>query len=179
MSWQIDPAHSVVEFSVRHMMISRVRGRFHKFDGTFNLDEEHPERSWVEFTVHVDSIDTGEPNRDNHLRSADFFDVASFPTMTFRSTAIERAGPNTYRVKGDLTIRGVTRPVELEVTDEGRTKDPWGNERWGFSVRTAINRKDFGLTWNVPLEAGGWLVGDQVNIEVELQAVKKVATQVA
>ncbi len=179
MSWSIDPAHSVVGFSVRHMMVSRVRGRFGKFEGTFNLDEEHPERSSVEFTVYVDSIDTGVPARDEHLRSADFFDAANFPTITFRSTAVKRVGPNAYRVKGDLTIRGTTRPVELEVTDEGRNKDPWGNLRWGFSARTAINRKDFGLTWNVPLEAGGWLVGDQVNIEIELEAVKQAATQVA
>lgn len=179
MSWSIDPAHSVVGFSVRHMMVSRVRGRFGKFEGTLDLDEERPERSSVEFAVYVDSIDTGVPARDDHLRSADFFDVANFPTMTFRSTSVERIGPNVYRVKVDLTIRGTTRPVELEVTDEGRNKDPWGNLRWGFSARTAINRKDFGLTWNVPLEAGGWLVGDQVNIEIELQAVKQVATQVA
>ncbi len=171
MSWKIDPAHSLIEFSVKHMMIATVRGRFTQFDGTVNVDPDDLLRSGVEGYVDVASITTNEPNRDAHLRSADFFDVENHPRMAFRSTKIERTGEDTYRVTGDLTIRGVTRPITFEVTDSGRNKDPWGNLRWGLTATAALNRKDFGLTWNVALEAGGWLVGEQVKISVELELV--------
>jgi len=175
MAWQIDPAHSTIEFSVKHMMITTVRGRFNAFDGTLQLNEEHPEASYVEGAIDVASIDTGEPERDTHLRSADFFDVEQYPKMTFRSTRIERVGSGRYKVYGDLTIKDVTREVVFDVTDEGRGRDPWGNMRWGFSAEATLNRKDFGLTWNVPLEAGGWLVGDQVKVLIELQAIQAQA----
>ncbi|RME76634.1 MAG: polyisoprenoid-binding protein [Chloroflexi bacterium] len=171
MQWQIDPTHSLIEFSVKHMMIATVRGRFTRFEGQVHLDPKNPEASYAEGSVDVSSIDTREPDRDAHLRSADFFDVEKFPRMTFRSTRVERVEGNRYRVAGELTIKDVTREVVFDVTDGGRMKDPWGNIRWGVSAVTRISRKDFGLTWNVALEAGGWLVGDDIKIEAELEAV--------
>ncbi len=173
MAWVIDPAHTVIEFSAKHMMITTVRGRFTRFNGELTIDEEQLERSRVEGTVETASVDTGETNRDAHLRSADFFEPERYPLMTFRSTGITRSGKGRYQVTGEMTIKGATRPVTFEVTDEGHSKDPWGNMRWGLSADTVINRKDFGLTWNVALETGGFLVGDQIKVHADLQAIYK------
>lgn len=169
MTWNIDPVHSLIGFSVRHMMIAKVRGRFNSFTGTVNLNADNP---GVEGTVDVASIDTRENDRDEHLRSADFFDAANFPQMRFRSTRIESAGNGKFNVTGDLTIKDVTRPVTFAVTDEGQGKDPWGGLRQGYSATAKINRKDFGLTWNVALETGGWLVGDEITINAEVELVQ-------
>jgi polyisoprenoid-binding protein YceI len=174
--WNSDLSHSSVGFSVRHLMVSKVHGRFSTFKGVLELDEEDLTRSRIDVEIDAASLDTREPKRDEHLRSADFLDVAKHPTITFRSTSIERDGGD-YRVLGDLTIAGTTRPVTLEVEDAGRVKDPWGGERAGFSARTTIHRKDFGLTWNVALEAGGVLVGDKIEITIELEAIKAVAAR--
>jgi len=177
--WNIDAAHSGINFSIRHMVVSKVRGRFAKYTGTLSLDDSDITRSVVEATIDAASIDTGTPERDVHLRSADFFDVEQFPVLRYRSTRIERLSAERYRVVGDLTIRGVTREVELDVDYGGRAKDPWGNERVGFVARASVDRKDFGLQWNQVLEAGGVLVGDRVDIEVDIQAVKAAAVQAA
>lgn len=171
MAWAIDPTHSTVEFRAKHMMFTTVRGHFDSFQGTLNLDLENPENSYVEGTVDVNSVDTGNEMRDNHLRSADFFDVENHPTMTFRSTRIVSKGDNEYKVYGDLTIRGTTREVVWDVEAAELGKDPWGNPRLGFSAETKLNRKDFGLNWNVALESGGWLVSDEIKVSAEIQAV--------
>ena len=165
----IDKTHSEATFQVRHL-VTRVRGRFSEFEGTIAFDEAHPEGSSAEFTMQAASIDTSEPDRDKHLRSEDFFFVEQFPTITFKSTEAEKVSQNEFRVVGDLTIRGVSRPVTLEATYLGSAKDPWGNLKAGFEARTAINRKDFGLNWNAALETGGFLVGDEVKIELSIQA---------
>ena len=172
-TWDIDLAHSNLGFTVRHLVISKVRGRFARWAGTLTLDQAHPERSQVEARIEAASIDTHEPQRDAHLRSADFLDTDRYPEITFRSTRIEKAGENRYQVTGDLTIAGVTRPVRLEVEALGRTKDPWGGERAGFSARTTIDRRDFGLVWNQALETGGVVVGEKVEIDIEVEAVKR------
>jgi polyisoprenoid-binding protein YceI len=173
MAWKIDASHSLVEFSVKHMMITTVRGRFNEFDGEIVIDETNPANSYATGTVQTASIDSRDANRDGHLRSPDFFDVESYPTMSFRSTRLEPLGGDRYKVVGDLTIRDVTREVEFTVTDEGGGRDPWGGERRSFSAETTINRKDFGLNWNVALETGGWLVGEQVKIHAEIQVVQQ------
>src|SRR6185295_3016656 len=147
MAWTIDAAHTLVEFSVKHMMITTVRGRFTKFDGTLNINDEHPERSTVEGTIQTASIDTHEPKRDEHLRSADFFDAEKYPTITFRSRRIEPTGDNQYKVVGDITIKDVTREIVFNVTDEGQGKNPWGKQVRAFSAQATLNRKDFGLNW--------------------------------
>lgn len=177
--WNIDLAHSGIGFTIRHMVVSKVRGRFAKFSGSLNLDDEDLTRSVVEATIDASSIDTGTPDRDTHLRSADFFDVERFPELRFRSARIEKLGNDRYKVTGDLTIRDVTREVSLDVEAGGQAKDPWGNERIGFVAKTALNRKDFGLEWNQVLEAGGVLVGDRVDIELDVQGVKAAAAQAA
>ena len=173
MSWVLDPVHSSVEFAVKHMVIATVKGRFTRFevDGMFDLD--NPERSTVEARIDAASVDTRDPQRDGHLRSPDFFDVEQHPWITFRSRRIERSGDGSYAVVGDLTIRGVTREVVLEATFAGLAKDPWGSQRAGVAAETSVNRKDFGLTWNVPLEAGGLLVGDNVKISLDVEFVKQ------
>ncbi|MCC6456029.1 MAG: YceI family protein [Caldilineaceae bacterium] len=171
MIWTIDPAHSMLEFRAKHMMFTKVRGQFNKFEGTLDLDMQHPEKSHVEGSVEIGSIDSGDEGRDTHLRSADFFDVENHPAMTFRSRRIQHKGDHEFKVTGDLTIRGVTREIvwDVEVADLG--KDPWGNPRLGFSAETKLNRKDFGLNWNVALETGGWLVSDEIKVLAEVQAV--------
>jgi polyisoprenoid-binding protein YceI len=171
-SWRVDPSHSHVEFAVRHLMISTVKGRFADVSGTLIGDEANPKNASIDLTIPVASIDTHESQRDAHLRSADFFDAEQHPAITFRSTRIERAGSDTFTVTGDLTIRGVNKPITLTVHAGGRGRDPWGGERVGYSATTRINRKDFGLNWNQALETGGVLVGDQVTISVELELVK-------
>ena len=178
-TWAIDTSHSGVNFSIRHMVVSKVRGRFTKFSGAVQLDESDLARSTVEASIDAASIDTGTEQRDAHLRSADFFDVEKFPELKFKSTAIAKVDDTNYRVTGALTIRDVTREVSLDVEYGGRTKDPWGNERVGFVAKTSLERKDFGLGWNQLLEAGGVVVGDRVDIELELEAVKAAAEQAA
>lgn len=170
--WTIDPAHTLVEFTVRHMMIARVKGRFAALKGTVELDESNATQSAVEVTIDASSIDTRQDDRDAHLRSADFLDVEDHPTIEFRSTRFEEAGGNQYRVVGDLTIRGVTREVVIDATEEGRAQDPWGNQRIGVSGETVIDRRDYGLTWNQALETGGVLVGTEVRISLEVELVK-------
>ena len=171
MNWQIDLSHSAIEFSVKHMMITTVRGQFKSFDGTLTIDSDNPAASRVEGSIDVASIDTREEQRDAHLRSGDFLDVENHPKMSFRSSRIESLGANQYKVYGEMTIKDVTREVVFDVVDEGRGEDPWGNQRWSISAFTKLNRKDFGLTWNVALETGGWLVGDEIKVSVGLQLV--------
>jgi polyisoprenoid-binding protein YceI len=171
-TWNIDPAHSGAEFKVKHMMISSVKGHFTGVSGTLTLDETDVTKSHVEATIDAASINTREPQRDAHLKSADFFDVEKFPTLTFQSTAIAGKGED-LTVEGDLAIHGVTRKVKLAV--EGPTppaKDPWGNTRIGLSATTKINRKDYGLTWNAALETGGILVGEDITITLDVQFIK-------
>jgi polyisoprenoid-binding protein YceI len=170
--WVLDAVHSSVDFSVRHMMIATVRGTFHKFDANIVADPEDLTTAEIEFTVDVTSVDTRNEDRDNHLRSADFFDAEHHPKMIFKATRIVKKGDGEYDVTGDLTIRGVTRPVTFQVTYGGRGKDPWGNERVGFTAQGELNRKDFGLTWNAALETGGVLVSDEVKVSLDLQAIK-------
>lgn len=172
-TWNIDPAHTVVEFKVKHMMISNVKGQFTIVKGVLSLDETNPVNSHVEAVIDAASVFTREAQRDTHLKSADFFDVEKFPTLTFKSTGISRVGPGELNVAGNLTIHGVTHHVVFAV--EGPTppaKDPYGNTRLGLSANTRINRKDFGLTWNAALETGGLLVGDEVTISIDVQFVK-------
>lgn len=173
--WAIDPAHTLVEFSAKHMMITTVKGRFTEVSGEIRMDETHPDLSSATAELGVASINTGVGQRDDHLRSADFLDAENFGQITFRSTkvegAVDRVG-DTFQLTGDLTIRGTTRPVTLEVTYDGRGKDPWGGERVSFSASGRIDRRDFGLTWNQALETGGILVGNEIKISVEVQAVR-------
>ncbi len=172
MAWQIDSAHSEVTFSVRHMMISSVRGRFNTVNGTVEFDETTPSNSSVNVEIDVNSIDTREKQRDEHLRSADFLDAATYPTITFVSKRVEPIDESHGKITGDLTIHGVTREVVLDTDYAGQAKSPWGNTSAGFSAKTEINRKDFGLEYNAALETGGVLVGDKVKIEIEMEIVK-------
>jgi polyisoprenoid-binding protein YceI len=173
-TYAIDKAHSEATFQVRHLL-TKVRGRFSDFEGTIDYDEQSPERSSVNVTIQAASIDTNERDRDTHLRSADFFDADKFPTLAFRSPTITRKGDQRFDVAGDLTIRGVSRPVTFDVTFLGKAKDPWGNERIAFEAEATINRKEFGLNWNAALETGGFLVGDEVKISLSVQAIPKAA----
>jgi polyisoprenoid-binding protein YceI len=172
-TWSIDPAHTNVGFGVRHLMISTVRGRFADVRGTVVSDGADPAKGKVDITIGVQSIDTREAQRDAHLRSADFFDAEHFPEITFRSTRIAAVAGDTFTLVGDLTMRGVTREVALDVTSEGRGPDPWGGERAGFTATGKVRRSDFGLTWNVALETGGVVVGDEVKITIDAELVKK------
>jgi len=172
-TWNIDPVHSVAEFKVKHMMISNVKGQFHKVSGVLTLDEQDVTKSQVEASIDAGSLNTRDDQRDAHLKSPDFFHVESHPTLSFKSTAIKRTGDGELAVTGDLTIRGVSHIVVFSV--EGPTppaKDPWGNTRLGLAATTKINRKDFGLTWNAALETGGILVGDEVTITLDVQFIK-------
>lgn len=177
--WNIDPSHSAIHFSVRHMVVSKTRGRFTKWSGQVAFDPERPERSTVEVTIDPASIDTADAQRDAHLKSADFFDVEKYPQATFRSTKVEDLGGDQYRISGELTVHGVTRPVAFDALFEGAGKDPWGGERAGFSASLSIDRRDFGLQWNKALETGGVLVGDKVELTLEVEAVKQKAAQAA
>lgn len=179
MSWKIDTAHSEVNFAVRHMMISKVRGQFEKFDGTIEFDPDQPENTRLDVTIDINSINTKEEQRDNHLRSADFFDAANFPTMTFKSTGVELTGEDTARLRGDLTIRGETRPVNIDVEYAGMAKSPWGTTSAGFSARASLNREEWGLTWNQALETGGWLVGKDVDIFIDVELIKQAEEESA
>ena len=170
-TWSIDPAHSHVEFAVRHLMLATVKGRFSAVSGTILSEDAEPAKGEVDIEIGVGSIDTRDSQRDAHLRSDDFFDVDNFPTMTFKSRRIVDAKGDRFSVVGNLTIRGVTREVALDVTSEGRGKDPWGGERAGFSATAKIKRSDFGLTWNQLLETGGVAVGDDVKISIDVELV--------
>ncbi|BDV43846.1 polyisoprenoid-binding protein [Geotalea uraniireducens] len=175
-TWNIDPEHSNVGFKVRHMMVSNVKGMFEKYSGTVEINEQDLSKSKVEVTIDTNSINTNVAKRDAHLRSADFFDVARYPVMTFVSRKVARVGKDRLKVTGDLTLHGVTRQVVLDV--EGPTaesKDPWGNFRRGATATTSINRKDFGLVWNKALETGGVLVGEDIAITLEVEMVKAPA----
>ncbi len=174
--WSLDPAHTTVGFSVKHMMFTTVRGRFTDVEGTIHVDEENPDASSAEVTIEAGSIDTRVGDRDKHLRSADFLDVENHPEITFRSKRVEGAAKDAgdeFQVVGDLTIRGTTKEVTLDAVYEGTGQDPWGGTRAGFSASTEIDRRDFGLTWNQALETGGVLVANKVRIELEVQAVKQ------
>jgi polyisoprenoid-binding protein YceI len=172
-TYAIDSSHSSAEFSVKHMMISTVKGTFREIEGTIKIDEEAPERSSVEAAISTASVDTGVGMRDDDLRSENFFYVAQYPRITFRSTSVEPVDGDTWRVKGDLTIRDVTREVVLDTEFGGKVSDPWGAERIGFTAETSINRKDFGLNYNAVLETGGVVVGDKVKITLHIEAVRQ------
>jgi polyisoprenoid-binding protein YceI len=170
--YQIDVTHTRLGFVARHAMVTSVRGFFGDFDGTIHLDATEPAKSTAKLTIAVASVATGQQKRDDHLRSADFFDVEKYPKMTFVSTEAEQLDEETYRLTGDLTIKEVTRPVTIEFTFNGSAKDPFGNLRIGFDGKTAVNRKDWGLTWNAALETGGVLVSDKIKLEFDVSAVK-------
>jgi polyisoprenoid-binding protein YceI len=171
-TWVIDPSHSQIGFTARHAVVTKVRGRFTEYEGTLTLDGANPAASSVTFVAQLSSIDTGSADRDAHLRSADFFDVDNNKTLEFRSTGVTING-TTGTLVGELTIKGVSRTVEIDVELGGLSKDPFGNERAGFEGTTAISRKDFGLTWNVALETGGLLVSDEIKINLDLSVIKQ------
>ena len=174
-TWQLDASHSNIEFAVRHLMISTVRGRFGKLSGTVDLNDRDPAKTSVAVTIDAASLDTREAQRDTHLRSADFFEVEKFPSLTFKATGVTGNLASTFQLRGDLTIKGVTRPITLEVTSEGQGNDPWGNVRAGYSAKGKLRRSDFGLTWNQLIEAGGVAVGDEISIGIDVELVKQVA----
>ncbi len=179
MAWEIDPAHSEVQFAVKHMMFTTVRGHFNVLSGHLHIDEQHPENSWVDAQVDASSIDTRSDYRDGHLRSADFFEVEKYPTITFKSTKIEHVKGDEYNVIGDLTMHGVTKSVPFKAEYGGKGKNPYGKTVAGLSAKAKINRKEFGLNWNQALESGGMLVSEDVTIEIDLQAVEQPAEQAA
>ena len=170
-TYQFDKAHTTVGFQVRHIF-TMLGGKFQDFSGTIKVDRAKPESSSVEFTIQAASILTNEPKRDEHLKSPDFFDVASHPTITFKSTSVKPGANNVYQVTGDLTMRGVTKSITIPVTFLGEGKDPWGNEKIGFETSTTLNRKDYGINWNKTLDQGGVLVGDEVKVQISVEANK-------
>jgi polyisoprenoid-binding protein YceI len=171
-TYKIDPSHSRIGFVARHAMVAKVRGSFNEFEGGGYFDAEDPAKSHLELTIKAASIDTRNPDRDAHLKSNDFFSMDEYPEITFVSTRVEPAGEGTYRVTGDLTVKGVTKPVTFELEYTGEATDPFGNKRIGFEGSTTINRKDWGVNWNVALEAGGVLVSENVTLEVEVSAIR-------
>jgi polyisoprenoid-binding protein YceI len=177
--WEIDTSHSSLHFSVRHLVIAKVRGGFTRWSGTVQLPDAEFSEATVAVTIDASSIETGVADRDAHLKSPDFLDVAQYPELRFVGTRVQPRSADEIDVVGDLTIRGVTREVSLRVEQHGQAKDPWGNVRAAFTATATIDRRDFGLTWNQALESGGVLVGDKVEIEAEVQAVKQAAAQVA
>ncbi|GGJ73946.1 polyisoprenoid-binding protein [Streptomyces camponoticapitis] len=170
--YTIDPSHSSIGFTVRHAMVTNVRGTFSKHEGTLSLDGSKPENSSASIDVEIESIDTGAPDRDGHLRSADFFDAETFPKMTFRSTGAEQLGGDDYRIIGELTIKDVTKPLAIDLEFHGKATDPYGNERVGFEGSATISRSDWGLTWNAALESGGVVVSDKVKLVFDISAIK-------
>jgi polyisoprenoid-binding protein YceI len=174
MSWKIDPAHTRIEFSARHMMITTVRGEFQKFSGTVDFDEKNPTNSKIKIEIDAASLNTHTADRDTHLRSADFLDVQNFPTITFTSKSVTVKDGNHARLVGDLTIHGVTKDVALDVEYSGLLKSPWGTTVAGFNATTKINRKDWGLVWNVAIEAGGVLVSEEISINIEAELIQEV-----
>jgi polyisoprenoid-binding protein YceI len=177
-TYEIDTSHSSIAFTVRHLVISKVRGHFARWTGLIRYDDEDPTRSAIEVTIDAASITTGDEKRDGHLRSPDFLDVDQHPALTFKSRRIAR-GPGGFQVTGELTIHGVAREVVLEVEDLGSVKDPWGNQRIAFAASTRIDRKDFGLAWNQVLETGGLLVGERLDIAIDVEAVRQAAEAAA
>ncbi len=177
MSWTIDLSHSHVQFAVRHMMISTVRGEFERFSGTIDFDPERPEATRVYAEIESASLNTRDETRDNHLRSADFFDAEKYPVITFESKRVQQQGPNKGKLIGDLTIRDITHEVVLDVEYAGTAVSPWGQTSAGFSASTTINRKEWGLNWNQALETGGVLVGDSVKIHIEIELIKVEETE--
>ncbi|MGC2192458.1 MAG: YceI family protein [Candidatus Dormiibacterota bacterium] len=170
MSWKVDNAHTSLEFSARHMMVSTVKGHFNQFSGQVEIDPQDLTRSWVKAEIEASSVDTREDRRDEHLRSADFFDVEKFPLITYQSGKIESRGGNKFRVDGELTIKGVTRPIKLEVEFLGMETSPYGFKVAGFEASGKLSREDFGLTWNVALETGGFMVGDEIKLRIDAEA---------
>ena len=170
--WTLDPAHSNIDFSIRHLMIAKVKGAFESFEADIEADPEDLTTADVTFTIDLSSVNTRSEDRDNHLRSEDFFEVEKYPNMTFQSKQFVRKGDGEYEVTGDLSLHGVTRSETFSLTFEGASKDPWGNEKVGFSGEGKINRSDYGLTWNAALETGGVMVGDEVKVTFEVQAAK-------
>ncbi len=178
MTWNIDASHSTVEFSVRHLMISTVKGRFSAFSGTIEFDANNHTVASVDATIDVNSIDTHDEKRDGHLKSPDFFDAATYPTITFKSTKVEKVSDDEFKVTGNLTLHGITKETTLNVTHLGQAKSPFGFTAIGFNASTSINRKDFDLNWNVALEAGGVMVGEKVNISLDVEAIEQVPAAV-
>ena len=175
-TWQIDPAHTAAGFSVKHMMIATVRGQFKGVTGTVNWDDQDISNSIVDVTIDANTVDTGEPKRDADLKSANFFDVANYPTITFKSTKIERISAAKMKVAGNLTIHGITKPVVLDVEGpSGAIKDPYGKTRVALNATTTVNRMDYGVKWNAKMDGGGIVVGDDVNINIDLEMIKKEA----
>jgi polyisoprenoid-binding protein YceI len=176
-TWEIDSAHSAAQFAVKHMMVSTVRGEFSNVKGTINLDDKDPAKMSVEATVDATTVNTREPARDKHLKSPDFFDVAKYPAISFKSTSVKKKGASKFAVTGELTLHGVTKPATLDVDMAAEVKDPWGKVRRGAQATTKISRKDYGLAWNKALETGGVVVGDEINITLDIEATKQaVAT---
>ncbi|MDT6986958.1 YceI family protein [Streptomyces lusitanus] len=171
--YELDPAHTTIGFVARHAMVTNVKGHFKEFSGTLHLDGADPSKSTASLDVAMDSIDTGNADRDGHLRSADFFKIDEFPTMTFRSTKAEALGGDDYRITGDLTILGTTRPISIDLEFNGAAKDPFGNERVGFEGKAEILRSEWGLTWNAALETGGVLVSDKIKLNFDVSAIRK------
>jgi polyisoprenoid-binding protein YceI len=171
-TYAIDPTHSRIGFVARHAMVTKVRGSFNEFEGSGYFDAEDPGRSHLQLTIQAASIDTRNADRDGHLRSNDFFDMEHHPEITFVSTAVEQTAPDRYRVTGDLTIKGVTKPVAVDLEYTGAALDPFGNQRVGFEGKTVVNRKDWGVNWNAALEAGGVLVSEKVTLEFEVSAIR-------
>jgi polyisoprenoid-binding protein YceI len=169
----LDPAHSRIGFVARHAMVTKVRGAFHQFEGSAHLDGAEPARSTAQVVIKTESIDTGVEQRDQHLRTNDFLDAPTYPDITFRSTSVEPRSDTEFRVTGDLTIKDTTRPVSIDVEYTGRAVDPFGNQRVGLEGSVTISRKDFGVTWNAPLEGGGVLVGDKIVLELDVSAIKQ------
>jgi len=170
--YTIDPSHTTLGFTARHAMVTNVKGKFLDFTGTLQLDGSDPAKSTASLDVKMDSIDTGSPDRDGHLKSADFFKTDEFPTMTFRSTSAEALGGDDYRITGDLEILGTTKPITIDLEFNGAAKDPFGNERVGFEGKAEILRSEFGLTWNAALETGGVLVSEKIKLNFDISAIK-------
>jgi polyisoprenoid-binding protein YceI len=174
-TYAIDPSHSRIGFVARHAMVTKIRGSFNEFEGSGHFDAENPTKSHLQLTIQAASIDTRNADRDAHLRSNDFFDMETYPTITFASTAVAQTGDDEYRVTGDLTIKGVSRPVTVELEYTGTAVDPYGNQRIGFEGKTTVNRKEWGVNWNAALEAGGVLVSEKVTLEFEVSAIRSAA----
>ncbi|MFG3247313.1 YceI family protein [Streptomyces sp. NPDC048187] len=171
--YTVDPAHTTIGFTARHAMVTNVKGKFLDFTGTLHLDGADPSRSTASLDITMDSIDTGSPDRDGHLKGSDFFNTGEYPTMTFRSTKAESLGGDDYRITGDLSILGTTRPLTIDLEYYGAAKDPFGNERVGFEGKAEIKRSDWGLTWNAALETGGVLVSDKIKLNFDISAIRQ------